>query len=276
MNLAVFGMRVGRLSEQIDSAERKYKEKFMLGQILAREQRYLDNAIRLKNRLGSLLQLITKITSDYKDARTGALEENLENTLDLAFPDEHFKIKIKYSQRGKQEQAELLIGKMLPNGSIKWGSPHCRSGDFAKQLISLCVVSEITMMLGSEMLFADEPLSNGDKVSLAEIGDFFRRLSEQGLQTLFIEHEEEMYSALPRREIVLEKDRAIGNVKIVGNQREGGLYEYESANGESVDDGSADGDIRGSTGNPSSQQAKTGNSGSRGVFETDGELLLGE
>lgn len=250
MDLAVFGMRTGRLSAQIEAAEARNKEKDQLGVLLRNQGQLYDQLKKLFDAYSYGIKMIGVVTTQYKNARTAALEENVENTMELAFPDEHFKIKIDYDTRGKQEIATLSIGKMQANGEIKWGSPHCRSGDFAKQLISLCIVSEITMMLGSEMLMADEPLSNGDKISLAEINAFFQRLSEQGLQTVFIEHEEEMYQGLERREIILEKDRSSGIVQVVSNQRERG--ESDTLAGTEAD-------------MPSGE----------GVFEADGAVLLG-
>lgn len=249
MDLAVFGMRVGRLAEQVSAAEKRNAEKEALGREIKNQLAVMEKAQRFYKMYDFGQKYISEIAAKYKSARNQALEGNVENALDLAFPDENFKIKIQYETRGKQELASLKIGKVQADGEIKWGSPHCRSGDFAKQLISLCMVAEITIMLGSEMLLADEPLSNGDAISLAEIKDLFVGLSEQGLQTLFIEHEEEMYKGVDRREIILEKDRAKGIVKVISNQRESGNGDTDTTpEGDTVDRG--------------------------GVFESDGAILL--
>lgn len=279
MDFQTFSMSIGRLSGNIEDAQRRNAEKERLGALLNEQTKLWESAKSLKHAYDYGLKLIAQVSLAYKDARKEALEENVENSLELAFPDEHFKMRIEYDTRGKQQLATLLIGKVQPNGEVKWGSPHCRSGDFAKQLISLCIVAEIALMLGCESVFADEPLSNGDSISLAEIRPFFERLSANGLQTIFIEHEEEMYTGLERQEIILEKNRSLGCVRVISNSREVANYDGESESEFGTEHDATNEDVPGgdvtSDGDTSSRaEGASYPPDSGGIFEDSGQLLL--
>ena len=296
MTLEQLSQEIVKTDFRIENGKRINEEKEELLSQKSQLEEVLNKALSYRNLYDLGMKLISDCQARYKNERKQALEEDVENVLELAFPDEHFKVNFHYGTRGKDEICTLRIGRPTSDG-VKWGSPQCRSGDFNKQLMSYSIVATVLQMLGSETLLADEPFSNGDPVTLAELQPFFEMLQASGLQLGIIEHQESVYTGLTRREIILEKDRSAGNVHVVSNSCVEGSegFNNERKNGASIHTNSIPVDEGGNTpdgelsnnewagSGANREHGRDDSSGFRairdkakreGIFSTDGEIYL--
>lgn len=151
----------------------------------------------------------------YRDMRIAELEERCEAILALAFPDEHFGVRIKSDVSRKKEISYLLVGpKSKPES--QWFPPVSENGGLVKQLLGASIIASICEMCGAEYIFFDEMFCSGDPVTVADISPFFHSLLEKGIQLSIIEHKPSLYEGVKRQEIHLGKDRIdTGAVRIL-------------------------------------------------------------
>lgn len=173
---------------------------------------------------------VMKITQDaalkYRNDRIKFLEKEIEKNLEFLLPEEKFKVKIDFRTISDRHYADLLIG-----DGITWSSPKSKNGRFIRQVISFTAMYSVNKLRGSKTLFYDEALSSADATSLTELKELMWALMDEGFQIIMVEHKEQIYNSLDRKEIHLHKDRDKGNVKILreeiidGEPREHGVYE---------------------------------------------------
>ena len=112
----------------------------------------LSDMLKQINHLSDICQVYA---TKYHDMRINELERRCEAILELAFPDEHFGIKIESDIIRNKESSVLLLGhKNKPKS--KWFPPVSVNGGLVKQLIGASVVASICEIVGTDTLFFDE------------------------------------------------------------------------------------------------------------------------
>lgn len=152
------------------------------------------------------------------------LERRVESILAVVYPDEDFKVSITFKMFRGAYQSEVLIGKQQADGTIKWGKPKSRNGEFMKQLVSFSMVASMNLLLGSKFLMMDEPFSSSDPNNVSLLKPVFEMMLENGLQILLIEHKENLFKTIDHNEILLQKhrhpsDEHKGYVEVVSIER---------------------------------------------------------
>lgn len=213
---------LGRLSQTIMVADENNKRKQEVGNAVAELNTGLKQAENLDKLMTYLIKNLTIYSANFRNTRKSELEDETRRVLKFVFPNEGFDIKIDWSEGRGRPQAQILTGLKGPNGVVEWCPPRNVHGEFAKQLIAFTTICNIAIMLGSQTFCSDEALNSGDDESLVSTKPLMDKLGEL-LQFIVIEHKDNFYKNIDRREILLEKIPGDGGsysgyVQIVSNQ----------------------------------------------------------
>ena len=158
--------------------------------------------------LKKLLAYSVKLSKQHRDKKLSFLEYEIEKNLRYLLPEEDFRVQILFNDRAGEYTAQLEItrgdhGKRVGD----WHSPRAQNGRFVRQMISFSCMYSINKLRGSKVVFSDEALASADKQSLKALKPLFDSLTDEGFQITIIEHKQELYETLDRREFHLYKDR---------------------------------------------------------------------
>lgn len=162
-----------------------------------------------------LLKVSVKLSKQHRDKKIKFLEDEIDKNLSYLLPQEDFRVKITFNDRNGDYTANLEIakgdaGKQAGN----WHSPRAYNGRFIRQMISFSCMYSINKLRGSKAVFSDESLASADKVNLTKLKPLFDSLIDEGFQITIIEHKEELYNTMSRREFHLYKDRELQAVQL--------------------------------------------------------------
>lgn len=212
MNESSFLRRLKRenniLEERIATASRDNKLKKSYEDIL--NERYIikGKIVQTKDAVSRLRDISISTAKRYRQTRLGILTKEIERNLELLLPEENFKVKIDFRSIKDRYYADLYVSK----SGGEWFLPKAQNGKFIQQIISFSAMYSVNKMRGCKVIFSDESLSSADKKSLTEIKPLLEELLSEGFQLVIIEHKEEMYKGICRKENLLIKDRELGSI----------------------------------------------------------------
>lgn len=159
----------------------------------------------IENNIAGYKTLI-KITKaedlNYRNRRLAFIEENLDNYIDLIFPNEGFKSKINCRVKYNSERAVLT----LENKVGRVSKPKRLEGKLCRQLINFSATKVISECFNLYKLYLDEAFTASSRTNLTKISTIIKSAVESGTQILLIEQEDGVYKDLPRREIHISKN----------------------------------------------------------------------
>ena len=195
-----------KLEERILTADKNNKEKKKIEDKL-RERYIVRKRLQdTKKTVNTMRTASMAIAKKYREDRINILTKEIERNLALLLPDENFKVRIDFRSVKERYYADLYVSK----GGGDWFLPKAQNGKFIQQIISFSAMYSINKMRGCKVIFSDESLSSADKNSLVEIRPLLEELLDEGFQLVIIEHKEEMYKGIKRKENLIIKDREKG------------------------------------------------------------------
>lgn len=194
------------LGYRLEGQEATNEVKAKLEKEIAYRQKIYNGIVQYHNSYKNMLKLTLSQAQAYRNNQISFLERRIEENLRVIFPEENFKVQIEFYVERDKPMAELYVGrdKLLP--------PKTQNGRFVRQLIGLTVIYTVNQILGSEHIFMDEATSSGDKVSMRDLAPILEDIRHASIQILLIEHKDEMFQDIPRREIRLQKNRRSGYI----------------------------------------------------------------
>lgn len=168
------------------------------------------NKVReLQNDIAKELQkfnILFKVCSaediNYKNRRLSYVQEQIEDSLHLVYPDDGFKCTINFDFRYNKPIANLY----LTNKKGKVIIPKLNEGDFCAQLICFTGTAALAESLGRKGLYLDEMFSAAHPDNLTKVSAKLKDLVDRGFQIVMIEQHTDVYRDLKRREIYVKKD----------------------------------------------------------------------
>lgn len=139
---------------------------------------------------------------NYKNRRLAFIEENLDNYIDLIFPNEGFKAKINCGVKYNTERAVLT----LQNKVGRISKPKRLEGKLCRQLINFSATKVISECFNLNKLYLDEAFTASSRENLTKISTIVKSAIDSGAQIILIEQEDGVYKDLPRREIHISKN----------------------------------------------------------------------
>lgn len=184
---------------------------------LERYQKLLDEALDLSktaraylNALKITLDITQKESQNLKETRQFILEQEVTNVLSTVFEGEQFRAKLDVNTNLKTKTADLTL--ISRNGYRR--KPVLSNGKCAQQVVSFSVVKSVLDFLGCDLVVLDEAFASSDRENLLKLSKLLSDTAKEK-QIILVEHKEEIYKNLPRREIRLTKDVQAGEVNNV-------------------------------------------------------------
>lgn len=177
-----------------------------------------DKAVETKKLLDAYVQSMEILykccnseNNKYKRKRLDYVEKFLDEKLDIVFPDDNFSAKIVIDNKYGNNVAYLTL--LTADGKER--TPLVSEGKFCQQLLSSNSAIALIKCLGVNRLFLDEAYANSSAKNIAKVGNMLKDLVGSGIQIILIEHKEEIYKDIPRREIYVEKDPLEDATKVI-------------------------------------------------------------
>lgn len=173
--------------------------------------------IKLKSKINNLhlmeketlfaLEVVNAKAIEYRDSTVSFIEDEIDKSLQVAFPQELYESKISFNRVRNKDVASL---KLCRSGSEYIVS--LQGGRLSQQLVSCSAVSAINTVRGSRMLYLDEALASADKDTIHDLSSMIKSQIDAGFQIILIEHKEGLYNSLPRMQHQFSKEypNAIG------------------------------------------------------------------
>ena len=184
---------------------------------LERYQKLFDETTELSqaaraylNALKIVLDVTQKESQKLKETRQFILEQEVTNVLSSVFEGEQFRAKLDVNTNLKTKTADLTL--ISRNGYRR--KPVLSNGKCAQQVVSFSVVKSVLDFLGCDLVVLDEAFASSDRENLLKLSKLLSETSKEK-QIILVEHKEEIYKNLPRREIRLTKDVQAGEVNSV-------------------------------------------------------------
>lgn len=184
---------------------------------LERYQKLLDEALDLSktaraylNALKITLDITQKESQNLKETRQFILEQEVTNVLSTVFEGEQFRAKLDVNTNLKTKTADLTL--ISRNGYRR--KPVLSNGKCAQQVVSFSVVKSVLDFLDCDLVVLDEAFASSDRENLLKLSKLLSDTAKEK-QIILVEHKEEIYKNLPRREIRLTKDVQAGEVNNV-------------------------------------------------------------
>lgn len=184
---------------------------------LERYQKLYEDTLNLEqlcriylNKLKIMLDLSQKESQRLKETRQFILEQEITGVLSNVFEGEQFKAKLDVNTNLKTKTADLTL--ISRNGYKR--KPVLSNGKCAQQVISFSVVKSVLDFLDCDLVVLDEAFASSDRENLLKLSKLLEETMRKK-QIILVEHKEEIYKNLPRREIRLTKDVQAGEVNQV-------------------------------------------------------------
>lgn len=205
---------VNQARVELKFAKETNERKELVEQELHRKNQILSALASYKSNYKNLLVYCKIRAAKHESDYISTITEQVDNVLDLIFPEEHYRAKFDRDVLRGEEVCELLIGvegmrdeDYLPPAEI--------NGGFAKELVGSAAIIAINLLKNSDNMWFDEATSSGDSTSLSNLKPVFDELRRRGIQVIAIEHKQEYYTSVSRKEFYFEKDRANGRITLV-------------------------------------------------------------
>lgn len=179
----------------------------------------LDEIQECKEQFSELLEFFktaylvsSKEDGDYKRRRLEFLSSYIKKNLNIVFPYDNLDVKVQTDFKNNRNKATL---ELWDENKKKAFIPKMNQGGLGKQLISFSAATALVECKDRKFLLLDEPFSESAPDKLSIVSTILNELLNKGMQIILIEHKDEVYKELPRREFVLEKDALTSSVKVL-------------------------------------------------------------
>lgn len=181
-SIVMFANKENERRSELEAEYIKNQNKLEQLSILERENDYCLNVV------------LNKAVS-YRDSTVTFIEDRITSSLGRAFPNEKYSAKIRFGVSRNKDTAELKL--------IRLGKEYIvalNGGRLSQQLVSCSAVTAINSIRGSKMLYLDEALASSDVDTVKDLSPMVKNLVDDGFQVILIEHKENLYNNITRRQ----------------------------------------------------------------------------
>lgn len=167
---------------------------------LEKNEKYLLSAKNYLRCLNTVLDIVKKEDSNFKQRRLGYLEDTIKDKLDYVYTEDSFTPKIIFKVERNKPRVKLKISKN--NG--KFTNPVNSEGGLAQQIVNFSSSMSIVSILQKNKFYIDEAFGASSPDNLEKLGRVLEGYSSKGMQLFLISQGSSLYQDLPRREIHLK------------------------------------------------------------------------
>ena len=148
-----------------------------------------------------LTEMVEQEDREFKNRRILYINDLITESLQEIFPEERLSAELECDFY-RQSEVSLVLRDYMHNEYV----PDICSGKLQQYIISFAAVAGITKGLGIRNLYVDEAFGVAAPAILGDLGEFIKKIVDDGMQVIMIAQNPGLYQGMPRREISLRKN----------------------------------------------------------------------